>query len=90
MSEEDASKLAKKMINAEFDFNDFLKQSKMMKSMGDMGSVAKMIPGMAGKISPRELSGVEVRKYIRLVVFVHVCLISRKHSFLVPAAIVCL
>lgn len=67
MSEEEASNLAKKMMNAEFDFNDFLKQSKMMKSMGDMGSVAKMIPGMAGKISPRQLSGVEVRTFISLV-----------------------
>lgn len=78
MSEEDASNLAKKMMNAEFDFNDFLKQSKMMKSMGDMGSVAKMIPGMAGKISPRQLSGVEVRKFMWLVGLLGVCFTNKK------------
>lgn len=60
MSEEEAMQLGKKMIESRFDFNDFLKQSKMMKSMGNIGGVANMIPGMAGKITPRQLSGVEV------------------------------
>ncbi|CBN76263.1 PFfh, plastid Ffh subunit of the signal recognition particle [Ectocarpus siliculosus] len=59
MSEEEAAKLAKKMINAEFDFNDFLKQAKMMKGMGSLGGVANMIPGMAGKITPQQLNQAE-------------------------------
>lgn len=60
MSEEEASQLAKKMINAEFDFNDFLKQSQMMKGMGSLGGVANMIPGMAGKLTPEQINKVEV------------------------------
>ncbi|CAM9762455.1 unnamed protein product, partial [Hapterophycus canaliculatus] len=59
MSEEEASKLAKKMIDAEFDFNDFLKQAQMMKGMGSLGGVANMIPGMAGKLSPQQLNEAE-------------------------------
>lgn len=59
MSEEEASQLAKKMINAEFDFNDFLKQSQMMKGMGSLGGVANMIPGMAGKLTPEQINKVE-------------------------------
>ena len=60
MSEEEASRLAKKMINSEFDFNDFLKQSQMMKGMGSLGGVANMIPGMAGKLTPEQINKVEV------------------------------
>lgn len=60
MSEEEASQLAKKMIDAEFDFNDFLKQAQMMKGMGSLGGVANMIPGMAGKLSPQQLNQAEV------------------------------
>ena len=60
MSEEEASQLAKKMINSEFDFNDFLKQSQMMKGMGSLGGVANMIPGMAGKLTPEQINKVEV------------------------------
>ncbi|CAN0119483.1 unnamed protein product [Scytosiphon promiscuus] len=59
MSEEEASQLAKKMIDAEFDFNDFLKQAQMMKGMGSLGGVANMIPGMAGKLSPQQLNEAE-------------------------------
>lgn len=62
MSEEEAAKLAKKMIDAEFDFNDFLKQAQMMKGMGSLGGVANMIPGMAGKLTPQQLNQAEVNK----------------------------
>lgn len=62
MSEQEAADLAKKMIDSRFDFNDFLQQSKMMKSMGDIGRVASMLPGMANKLTPQQISEVEVRK----------------------------
>ena len=62
MSEKEAEEMARKMINKEFDFNDFLKQSRMMKRMGSLGGVAKMLPGMAGKLSPLQLNQVEVRR----------------------------
>ncbi|CAN0029500.1 unnamed protein product, partial [Sphacelaria rigidula] len=59
MSDAEAEELAKKMINSTFDFNDFLKQSKMMKSMGNIGNVANMLPGMANKLTPRQVNEVE-------------------------------
>lgn len=61
INEKEAAELAQRMLESRFDFNDFLKQSRMMKNMGSMGNVANMIPGMAGKISPKQLSSIEVR-----------------------------
>ena len=45
IKEEDAEAMTKQLLSAKFDFNDFLKQSKMMSSMGSMGSIMKMLPG---------------------------------------------
>ena len=45
IKEEDAEAMTKRMLSAKFDFNDFLQQSKMMSSMGSMGSIMKMLPG---------------------------------------------
>jgi signal recognition particle subunit SRP54 len=50
----DAAKLAQKMVEARFDFNDFVKQLRMLKSMGSLGGLMKMIPGM-GKIGDDKL-----------------------------------
>ncbi|CAM9360245.1 unnamed protein product [Discosporangium mesarthrocarpum] len=61
MSEKEAERMAKKMMDETFDFEDFIRQSKMIKSMGNMAGVAKMIPGMAGKISQAKLDGAEER-----------------------------
>ena len=47
ISLEDSLKLQKKMKKNEFDFEDFLGQLKMMKSMGSISSLAGMIPGMS-------------------------------------------
>ena len=47
-----------RMMTAKFDFNDFLKQYKMVTGMGSMSEVMKMIPGM-NKISEKQLAGVE-------------------------------
>ena len=43
---DDAEEMTKRMMQAKFDFNDFLKQMKMMSNMGSMGAVMKMMPGM--------------------------------------------
>ncbi|MEM9008106.1 MAG: signal recognition particle protein [Cyanobacteria bacterium P01_F01_bin.86] len=51
----DAEKLQKKILEAKFDFNDFLKQMRLMKNMGSLGGIMKLIPGMAGKISDDQL-----------------------------------
>lgn len=65
MNEKEAEEMAKKMMSAEFDFNDFLKQSQMMKNMGSFGGVANMLPGMAGKLNPQQLNQVQVCNLFR-------------------------
>ncbi|MBK4730617.1 signal recognition particle protein [Oxynema sp. CENA135] len=42
----DAEKMHEKIMAAQFDFNDFLKQMRLMKNMGSLGGVLKLIPGM--------------------------------------------
>ena len=50
----DAAKMQEKIMEARFDFNDFLKQMKLMKNMGSLGGVLKLIPGM-NKLSSSDL-----------------------------------
>jgi signal recognition particle subunit SRP54 len=49
VSEEDAKKLQKKIKGNNFTLEDFRAQFKMIKSMGSIGSLMKMVPGM-GKL----------------------------------------
>lgn len=51
---EDAAKIQEKIMTAKFDFTDFLKQMRLLKNMGSLGSVLKMIPGM-NKINDEQL-----------------------------------
>ncbi|WP_239651914.1 signal recognition particle protein [Neosynechococcus sphagnicola] len=51
----DAEKLQEKILTAQFDFTDFLKQMRLLKNMGSLGGLLKMIPGM-GKLSDEQLS----------------------------------
>ncbi len=60
MSDEEAKRMNEKVKNAEFDFDDFLKQAKMVSKMGSLGGVAKMMPGM-GSISNEQLIAAEKR-----------------------------
>lgn len=60
MSAEEAKKIQDRMTAAEFDFDDFLQQAKMVQSMGSLGGVAKMMPGMAG-IGGDQLRAAEAR-----------------------------
>lgn len=46
----DAEKMQEKILEARFDFTDFLKQMRLMKNMGSLGGIMKLIPGM-GKLS---------------------------------------
>jgi signal recognition particle subunit SRP54 len=50
----DAAKLQSKIMEARFDFDDFLKQMRLIKNMGSFGGLLKMIPGM-GKVSDDQL-----------------------------------
>ncbi len=51
----DAEKLQEKILTAKFDFNDFLKQTRLMKNMGSLAGIMKMIPGMGNKLSSDQL-----------------------------------
>ena len=46
IDEKDAEDLEKKLLSNKFDFEDFLKQIKMIKKMGSLQSLLGMIPGM--------------------------------------------
>ena len=43
---EDAANMQEKIMEARFDFNDFVKQMRLLKNMGSLGGVMKLIPGM--------------------------------------------
>lgn len=58
MRQEDAEELQKKIMNAKFDFNDFLKQTRAVAQMGSMSRVIGMIPGM-GKVTPAQIREAE-------------------------------
>ncbi|XP_011004223.1 PREDICTED: signal recognition particle 54 kDa protein, chloroplastic [Populus euphratica] len=58
MQQEDAEELQKKIMSANFDFNDFLKQTRAVAKMGSMTRVLGMIPGMA-KVTPAQIREAE-------------------------------
>lgn len=58
MRQEDAEELQKKIMSANFDFNDFLKQTRAVARMGSMTRVIGMIPGM-GKVTPSQIREAE-------------------------------
>jgi signal recognition particle subunit SRP54 len=46
IDEDDMMGLMEKMMSGKFNYNDYLKQLKMIKKMGSLGGIMKMIPGM--------------------------------------------
>lgn len=50
----DAERMQEKMLSAQFDFSDFLKQTRLLKTMGSLGGLMKLIPGM-GKLDDNQL-----------------------------------
>ncbi len=50
----DAQNLQEKILTAKFDFTDFLKQLRLLKNMGSLGGIIKLIPGM-NKLSDEQL-----------------------------------
>lgn len=66
--EEEDMKMAEKMMSGSFDFNDFLQQMKMMKRMGKMEDILRMIPGVGGKlkdvnVDPKQMARTEAIVY---------------------------
>eukprot|EP00270_Netrium_digitus_P003784 TRINITY_DN1454_c0_g3_i2.p1 TRINITY_DN1454_c0_g3~~TRINITY_DN1454_c0_g3_i2.p1 ORF type:complete len:565 (+),score=184.12 TRINITY_DN1454_c0_g3_i2:167-1861(+) len=58
MVAEDQELLRKKIMEAKFDFEDMLKQTRMIANMGSMSSVLKLIPGM-NKVTPQQIQDAE-------------------------------
>jgi signal recognition particle subunit SRP54 len=54
IDEEDAKRMEKRMMRAEFDFNDFLEMFAMMKKLGPMEKILGMLPGM-GKLKDLQI-----------------------------------
>lgn len=50
----DAEKMQEKILTAKFDFTDFLKQMRLLKNMGSLAGIMKLIPGM-NKLSDDQL-----------------------------------
>ena len=46
MRKEDAEKLTQRLMEDKFDFEDMLKQTKMLAKMGSVAGLAKFIPGL--------------------------------------------
>jgi signal recognition particle subunit SRP54 len=61
VSDADAEAMQKKMLDAEFDFSDFLKQSELVTKMGSFAGVAKMLPGIGGQLDNSKIREVEKR-----------------------------
>lgn len=47
VDQEEAMRMAERMQKAQFDFNDFLAQMKMMRSLGPLENILGMLPGMS-------------------------------------------
>jgi len=61
VSDADAMKMQHKMLEARFDFNDFVEQSRLVSKMGNLAGVAKMLPGLGGALDNSKIREVELR-----------------------------
>jgi signal recognition particle subunit SRP54 len=55
IDESEALRMAERFKRADFDFNDFLSQMRMMKKMGGISSLLGMLPGMGDKLKGVDL-----------------------------------
>ncbi|MBK8943711.1 MAG: signal recognition particle protein [Ignavibacteriae bacterium] len=60
--EKEAEDLEKKLLTNKFDFEDFLKQIKMIKKMGSLKSLINMIPGVNSAIKNAEIDDKQLVK----------------------------
>jgi len=59
ITQQDTEKMAARLMEGQFDFNDLLDQLRKMKKMGGMGSMMQMIPGMGKLQSQLENANVD-------------------------------
>ncbi|PAT02438.1 signal recognition particle protein [Candidatus Izimaplasma bacterium ZiA1] len=65
LDEDDMMSLMEKMMSGNYNYNDFLKQLKMIKKMGSLGGIMKLIPGVSkmmknSNIDEKQLVYIEV------------------------------
>ena len=53
--------IGRRMMAAEFDLNDFLKQSEMVAQLGSMVSLSRMLPGVSGRVTDKQAAEAETR-----------------------------
>ena len=66
IKEEDAERLAERMAQGKFDMNDLRTQLRQMQSMGGIGALAGMLPGMKKAKAAMQQSGVDDRTLVRM------------------------
>lgn len=62
IDEKEAEDLEKKFLENKFDFDDFLKQIKMIKKMGSLKSLLSMIPGLGSSIKNADIDDKQIVK----------------------------
>jgi len=62
IDEDEALRMAERMKGANFDFNDFLSQIRMMNRMGGMQSLLGMLPGMGDKLKGVDLDDKRMKR----------------------------
>jgi len=66
IKEEDANLLAERMAKGQFDMNDLRMQLRQMQSMGGLGALAGMMPGMKKAKAAMQASGMDDRVLLRM------------------------
>ena len=61
VSDKEAAEMQRRMLDSQFNFDDFVKQSKLVTKMGSFAGVAKMMPGMAGQMDTSKFAEIERR-----------------------------
>ncbi len=51
--------MSQKILEAKFDFDDFMTQSRLVAKMGSFANVAKMIPGLGGAVDGNQIKAIE-------------------------------
>jgi signal recognition particle subunit SRP54 len=66
IQEEDAERMAARLAKGQFDMNDLRMQLKQMQSMGGIGALAGMLPGMKKAKAAMQASGMDDRVLLRM------------------------
>jgi signal recognition particle subunit SRP54 len=62
IDEKEAEDLEKKLLSNKFDFDDFLKQIKMIKNMGSLKSLLAMVPGVGSAVKNADIDDRQIIK----------------------------